>query len=368
MNRIHAIIPAGGAGTRLWPVSREKSPKFLKDLTGAGKSLLQLTVERLESIAGSDVTVVTGATHMPGVVRQLPQLNESQFIAETLPRDSMAAIGLAAAVIRERHGNVVVGSFAADHLIAQPEAFTQSVSTAIESAMRGYVTTIGITPESPATGFGYIRIGDPLDDVSGACHVSEFLEKPDLETATHYVNTGKYVWNAGMFVAQTDVLLAALQRYQPELHAGIMAIARAWDTPERDVIVDEIWPGLKKIAIDHAIAEPLAAEGGVAVVPADMGWTDVGDFAAVKDVLAQQYPDESVIARGNDGKEVQPVLTQSARDCLVITHDRAVALAGVSGLIVVDTDDAVLVAAQDAAQDVKVIVDQLKRAGRQELV
>ncbi|WP_216404464.1 mannose-1-phosphate guanylyltransferase [Arcanobacterium phocae] len=364
MNELHAIIPAGGAGTRLWPISRARSPKFLKDLTGSGKSLLQQTVARLSPLANSNIMIVTGGAHMPAVVRQLPELADEQFIAEPSPRDSMAAIGLAAAIIRQRHGNVIVGSFAADHLIAEPEAFETAVWTAMDAATRGYVVTIGITPDSPATGFGYIRAANPVTDVRGAFDVSEFLEKPDVDTVQAYVASGQYFWNAGMFVAQADVLLGALATYQPELHAGIEAIAQAWDTGNRSQVLDHVWPSLTKIAIDHAIAEPLAADGGVAVVPAQMGWTDVGDFAAVSEVLRRRADDasSSIVIPGS-GEQVQPVFTVKASRATIFTHDRPIAVIGVDDVVVVDTADAVLVVSAHGAQDVKNVVDQIRAEG-----
>ncbi|WP_216448712.1 mannose-1-phosphate guanylyltransferase [Arcanobacterium phocae] len=369
MSKLHAIIPAGGAGTRLWPISRANSPKFLKDLTGSGKSLLQQTVARLSLLADSNIMVVTGGAHMPEVVRQLPELAEGQFIAEPSPRDSMAAIGLATAIIRQRHGNVIMGSFAADHLIAEPEAFETAVRTAMDAAARGYVVTIGITPDSPATGFGYIRAANPVAGVRGAFGVSEFLEKPDADTAQAYVASGQSFWNAGMFVAQADVLLHALATYQPQLWSGIEQIAQAWDTNNRCQVLDHVWPSLTKIAIDHAIAEPLAADGGVAVVPAQMGWTDVGDFAAVSDVLRRRAGDaSSSIVIPDSGEQMQPVFTVKASRATIFTHDRPIAVVGVDDVVVVDTADAVLVVSAQGAQDVKSVVDQIRAEGATSLL
>lgn len=318
--RIHAIIPAGGAGTRLWPLSRRNRPKFLLDLTGTGRTLLQGTVARLEPVADS-VTVVTGVAHLDAVAGQLPQVPAANLLAEPSPRDSMAAIGLAAAVIAQRHGRqALVGSFAADHVIADEQAFAQAVLQAAALAQEGWVVTIGIQATGPSTAFGYIHAGQSTA-VAGAPDgrvVLGFTEKPDAATAAQYLASGDYRWNAGMFVSRAGVLLDHLARQRPGLAAGVEEIAAAWDTPQREETLARVWPGLEKIAIDHAIAEPVAAAGGVAVVPASMGWDDVGGFdalaelvparqqgpaagTAVLDALAEAGQETDVEARGSDG-------------------------------------------------------------------
>ncbi|MFY9262094.1 MAG: NTP transferase domain-containing protein [Actinomycetaceae bacterium] len=376
MTDFHAIIPAGGAGTRLWPLSRSNAPKFLADLTNAGQSLLQATVRRLESLTGENIVVVTGRKHAFAVSRQLRLLAGRNIIVEPSPRDSMAAIGLATAVIAQRYGDVVVGSFAADHLIADEEAFHDAVREAIAAAKAGYVVTIGITPDHAATGFGYIHATEVVDGLTRARAVSEFLEKPDAHTAQEYVASGKYLWNAGMFVARTSVLLGALERFEPELHAGIMRLATAWDTSARDEVLAEEWPKLKKIAIDHAIAEPLAAAGGVAVVPVEMGWSDVGDYASLRDVQRKdaqspdvQTPDAQTepVSGVAPGGSLQPVISRESPGALVYTHSKPVALLGIPNAVVVETADAILVTTRDHAQSVKNIVDDFDGLGLEHL-
>lgn len=215
---IHAIIPAGGAGTRLWPLSRRERPKFLLDLTGAGRTLLQGTVARLEPLAAT-TTIVTGAAHVEAVAAQLPGVPAESILAEPSPRDSMAAIGLAAAVIARRHGpDAVVGSFAADQVIADEAAFAGAVRQAAALAEDGWVVTIGIEATHPSTAFGYIHAGEPTS-VPGAPEgrvVLGFTEKPDAATAAAYLATGEYRWNAGMFVVRAGVLLDHLAAQRPE--------------------------------------------------------------------------------------------------------------------------------------------------------
>ncbi|MDU0349407.1 mannose-1-phosphate guanylyltransferase [Actinomyces sp. MRS3W] len=365
---LHAIIPAGGAGTRLWPLSRRRRPKFLLDLTGSGRSLLQGTVARLAPLAAS-TTVVTGTAHADAVAQQLPDLPPENLLAEPAPRDSMAAIGLAAAVIARRHGReAIVGSFAADHLVADETAFQDAVRQAAALAAEGWLVTIGIEATGPSTAFGYIRAGQPLG-VPGAPdgrRVLGFTEKPDAATAAQYLATGDYRWNAGMFVVRAGILLDHLAANKPQLAAGIDEIAAAWDTPDREAVTAAVWPGLEAIAIDHAIAEPVAAAGGVATVPGAMGWDDVGGFATLAELVAPCATGPAAGAAVLGEADVEAV---DAPGALVIsTTGRKVVLLGMPDAVVVDTPDALLVTTPERAQDVKGVVDRLKAAGEDSLL
>ena len=374
MSDLHVIIPAGGAGTRLWPLSRRRRPKFLLDLAGTGRTLLQGTVDRLEELASS-VSIVTGQAHRDGVLAQLPEFASSDnrtLLIEPSGRDSMAAIGLAAYVVRERFGDdAIVGSFAADHLIARPELLRSAVETAIGAARDGYVVTIGLTPTEASTAYGYIAPGPALNDGDeagaadaerGARRVAEFVEKPDADTAARYVAAG-YLWNAGMFIVSAGVLASHLARLLPDMHARLETIARAWGTPAFEETLTENWPHLTKIAIDHAIAEPVAADGGVAVVPADaqLGWTDLGDFEALTGIVAEAGNLGEALRVDSDGAAVFGALTQDSEGPLV-------ALVGVPDVAVALTPDAILVTRRDHAQSVKVVVDQLAEQGRSNLL
>ena len=369
MSDLHVIIPAGGAGTRLWPLSRRHRPKFLLDLAGTGRTLLQGTVDRLAETASS-VTIVTGRAHRDGVLDQLPEFassDERTLLIEPSGRDSMAAIGLAAYVVRERFGDdAIVGSFAADHLIARPELLREAVATAIDAARDGYVVTIGLTPTEASTAYGYIAPGPALGEDQaegsaahrGARRVAEFVEKPDAQTAARYVSQG-YLWNAGMFIMSAGVLASHLARLMPDLHARLETIARAWGTDSFERTLEENWPHLTKIAIDHAIAEPVAADGGVAVVPADaqIGWTDLGDFEALTGIAAAAGGLGEAIRVDSDGSAVY-----GAED------GPLVALVGVPDVAVALTADAVLVTRLDRAQSVKAVVDTLAERGRSDLL
>ena len=361
----HPFIPAGGVGSRLWPLSRADAPKFLLDLTGSGSSLLRSTYERLVGLSADGVMVITGRSHQDAVRRQLPECRDQDLILEPSPKDSGAAIGLATAVLCLRDPDAIIGSFAADHVVEPTEEFHRAVEEAIETAATGRIVTIGVTPTSPSTGFGYIRATETLGipGAPSALKVEQFVEKPDEDTARKYVRSGDYTWNAGMFVAPAALLLSHLERNQPELHAGIMEIARAWDTPQRDEIMDRIWPTLPKIAIDYAVAEPAAAAGDVAMVPASFAWDDVGDFAAISRLNRAENVDEVALLGSN-----KRVMSDSSSGIVVSDTHRIVALIGVHDIVVVDTPDALLVTTQEHAQKVKNAVNSLKESGQTDVL
>jgi len=347
-------------GTRLWPLSRAAAPKFLHDLTGSGSTLLRATYDRLHPLAGSKMLVVTGKAHRDAVCRQLPELHDSDLVLESEPKDSAAAIGLAAAILHERDPDTIMGSFAADQVISPDNLFQQAVREAIHTAAAGKIVTIGIKPTHPSTGFGYIRSGQELhiEGAPSALDVVEFVEKPDEEVAQQYVDSGNYVWNAGMFVAPVALLLKHLEANQPELFRGLQEIAQAWDTPARDEVTARVWPTLPKIAIDYAVAEPAAEAGDVAVVPGSFRWDDVGDFASVGRLnSAKEVDDVTVLGEG------ARVFTENSSGVVVTDTKRVIALIGIQDVVIVDTPDALLVTTMANSQRVKAAVDALKASG-----
>lgn len=356
------VVPAGGAGTRLWPLSRAGAPKFLHDVTGSGRTLLQGTWDRLAPLSGPDgVVLVTGAAHVDAVRAQLPELAGANVLAEPSGRDSMAAIGLAAAVLVLRDPDVVLGSFHADHVITGEAAFRSAVVEAVAVARTGKVVTIGIEPSHPATGFGYIRPGDALgvDGAPSGRAVGEFVEKPDAATAEAYVAAG-YLWNAGFFVVRAQVLLDHLASRMPEMHAGLVQIAAALDGPDGADVLERVWPTLTKIAIDHAIAEPVSTAGGMAVVPGGFTWDDVGDWHSLASLLPAGSP--AVLGDG------AAVVGLDASGLVVPGTGRLVAVVGIQDVVVVDTPDALLVTTREHAQQVKDVVAALREAGRSDLL
>ena len=406
----YAIIPAGGAGSRLWPLSRAAKPKFLLDLTSDGRTLIQSTWDRLLGVCrSSHIAVSTGVRYADAVLSQLPGLEENNIFAEPVGRDSMAAIALAAAVLAKRHGpSIIVGSFAADHVITDNSRFCSAVSQAVAAARAGFITTIGITPGSPSTAFGYIRGGEPLPDIgrledsedpegpensedteraraaSAAAgiaagrpkvfRVESFVEKPDHYTAKAYVASGKYRWNAGIFIMQAGILLDALEGLHPHMYAQIIEIAGAWDTPEQESTMLKVWPGIEKTAFDYAIAEPVAQKGGVAMVPGDFGWEDIGDFASLSSFapVADSHGNRILLAPADNGNMANSngmtdgspaggarlVSAGSSGNLVVSTQapsGKVVALVGLEDTVVVDTPDALLVMPKFRAQDVRAV-------------
>ena len=414
----YAVIPAGGAGSRLWPLSRAAKPKFLLDLTSDGRTLIQSTWDRLLGVCrSSHIAVSTGVRYADAVLSQLPGLAENNVFAEPVGRDSMAAIALAAAVLAKRHErSIIIGSFAADHVITDNSRFCSAVSQAIAAARAGFITTIGITPGSPSTAFGYIRGGEPLPDIgrpgdskdpenpedterAGAAsaaagiaagrpqvfRVESFVEKPDHDTAKAYVASGKYRWNAGIFIMQAGILLDALEGLHPHMYSQIMEIAGAWDTPEQESTMLKVWPGIEKTAFDYAIAEPVAQKGGAAMVPGDFGWEDIGDFASLSSfapvadshgnrVLLASADNDNTADNGNmansngmtDGSPAggpRLVSAGSSGNLVVSTQapsGKVVALVGLEDTVVVDTPDALLVMPKSRAQDVRAVLKILE--------
>jgi mannose-1-phosphate guanylyltransferase len=367
----YVVIPAGGSGTRLWPVSRKTKPKFLFDLTNDGKSLIQATYDRLTDVVKDNdnddkILIVTGEKHKTGISEQLPGVQDSAFITEPSPKDSMAAIALAAAVLQKRHGDVIMGSFAADQVIKGGAKFATQVNDAIVTAREGYVVTIGIMPSTPSTAFGYIEADERLsnDLPSTVLKVKSFTEKPDATTAGEYLRSGSYFWNAGMFIAKTSTVLDALKKYHPELSEGVEKIAQAWDTDSRNDVLSQVWDGLEKIAIDYAIIEPLGDEGKVAAVPATFTWSDIGDFDSVGDISATKIGETNVILGDDDSV----ISLNSEHNVVYSGIGRKIVLIGVEDFAVVDTDDVLLVMPRSNSQDVKKATDKVNRLGFSELL
>lgn len=368
--KIHIVIPAGGSGTRLWPLSRADHPKFLHVLTGTSATLLQATVNRLAPVTTPELTrVVTGTSHAAAVARQIPMLSEDSIIIEPSPKDSCGAIGLAAAIIARQDPTGLMGAFSADHIVRNEKRFVECVGAAIAGAENGLMVVFGIVPTYPEIGYGYVECGD---EVGGGPvrRVIHFKEKPSAEVAKEYVQSGRHYWNASMFVWRVDVFLAELRRQQPALYDGLTEIADAWDGPQREEVLGKVWPGLPRISVDFAVMEGAAEAGLVGAVPSDFGWTDVGDFHALGEALAPEA-DGNVIIRGEFAagaadRKAPVVLRDSQRLVVVPQSGRAIATIGVRDLIVVDTPDVLLVSARSCAQDVRHVVATLRDEGSDE--
>ena len=355
-----AVIPAGGSGTRLWPLSRASHPKFLLPLLH-GSSLLQQTVGRIGLLAASERTmIVCGPAHVEPIAHQLPAFPETAFVVEPSPRGSGPAIGLAASIIARRDPAAVMGSFAADHDVRDQSAFVRAIGVAIEAAREGWLVTVGLTPSRPETGYGYIESTDEAiaaTEDGTAYRAARFVEKPDLARASAYVASSRFLWNASMFVWSVGAFLAELQELQPDLHAGLTRIADAWDTPERARVTAEVWPTLPETTIDEGVME---RSRRVAVVPARMGWSDIGDWHGLGELL--DHDQDGISGRGD-------LVHAGSRSSVVWSETgRLIALVGLENVVVVDTPDALLVADRARAQEVRGVVTRLKELRRTDML
>ncbi len=355
-----AVVPAGGSGTRLWPLSRLSAPKFLLPLLGE-RSLLQQTIDRLQPLAPAErMLVICGTAHSVSVARQIPEIPETQIIVEPSPRGSGPAIALAAAIIARHDPDAIMGSFAADHDVRDPVAFEAAVRTAIATAASGdWLVTIGLTPTRPETGYGYIERSEDvvLDGPGGTAYRAiRFVEKPDLARAAAYLEAGAFSWNASMFIWRVQVLLDQLARLQPELLAAVTTIAAAWGTPEQESVLGDVWPTIADSSIDQGVMEHAPM---VAVVPAEMGWSDVGDWHGLGELLTEDEAGNCLHG---------PVTAIESESCVLWSDSgRRIVALGLEETIVVETSDAILVAPRSRAQDVRHIVTGLKSDGHIEL-
>ena len=354
---MYALIMAGGVGTRLWPRSRQRSPKQLLDLASEF-TMLQETFSRLTPLMPpANVYVVTGAAYASEVARQLPEVPQSNIIAEPFGRNTAPAIGLGSLYIRRREAQAVMAAVSADHLVQKKQEFVQVMRSAAVLAEQGYLVTIGIRPARPETGYGYIELDHPLGipvEYPGF-RVARFTEKPDAATAERFVAGGKHLWNAGMFVWRVDVILDAIRQHLPGLSQALEEIDRAIGTPKERDTLERVWPSIDEISIDVGVME---RAGNVAVIPADLGWSDVGTWASLAEILPADEANNVVI----NGEHIGVGTSGS----LLYGNKRLIATIGLKDLIVVDTDDVVLICPKDRAQDVRSLVAKLKQDQRHE--
>lgn len=348
-----AVIPAGGSGTRLWPLSRSARPKYLLQLLG-NKTLLQQTFERLLRLTNPDhILIICGAAHAEAIRQQLPDLPHENIIVEPSPNGTGPALALATAMIAERDHDAIVGSFAADHDVTDVDAFEAAVTAAIAAAAGGDLVTIGLTPSRPETGFGYIERTDDItcESPTGiAYRAARFVEKPDLERATEYVASGRFLWNAAMFVWHADSLMAELRRLQPEIANGVVEIAQHWQGEDHAEVVARYWDTMPNVTIDTGVME---LANHVAVVPAEMGWSDVGDFHSLGELI-----EHDVLGNSVRGELIQIDTTNSV---VWSETGRPVAMIGLDNLIVVDTSDALLIVERSKSQEVRKLVERLRK-------
>jgi mannose-1-phosphate guanylyltransferase len=355
----YGVIMAGGAGTRLWPLSRGDTPKQLLPVV-RGKSLLQLSYERLRGILpANQIYVCTGEVHRTKIAANLPELPQENLLGEPVGRDTANAVGFPAAILKKRDPEAVFAIVTADHVIEPVDTFQSCINKGFEVAGKqpNALVTFGIVPNFGHTGLGYIQRGEAIQGINGAFKVQAFKEKPDKATADRYVESGRYYWNSGMFVWRADTVLNELKSLLPLSYDGLTQIAGAWDTPQQNQVLNDIYPKLPKISVDYAVMEPAShgkGDGQVVVVEMPVQWLDVGSWPALAETLHTDEHDNAVDCRNfvfidSDGN-------------IVVSHepDHLVTMIGVSDMIIVHTKDATMVCPKRDAQRVKELVSRVK--------
>ncbi len=351
MQNYVALILAGGGGTRLWPMSRKDTPKQMLPLV-ANHSMFKVSVDRLAPLFTPDrIFVSTAETYVEDLLEECPEIPVENFIAEPSARNNAAAVGLAITVIQKRFPDAVVAMLTADHHIGKTEHFRDVLETAGQIADTGKIVTLGISPAFPSTGFGYIQQGETLGEVNGFTYASatRFTEKPDMVRATQFVASGKYSWNSGMFIWQAKIALAEFERQQTEMYQLLKQLQPSVDTLDFQSTLESIWGKMPKISIDYAIMENAQ---NMVVIPVDIAWSDVGTWSSLYDILDRDRFGNC----GKNGSEKRIIL--DTKETLLFSDKLTVAI-GVDNIIVVETDDVLLVCHKDRTQDVKQIVRYL---------
>ena len=362
----YPVILAGGRGTRFWPLSRKRRAKQLLALDGK-QTMIHQTVARLATMAApSRFWIITNDDLRPAILRQLPKLPPKQIIAEPCGRNTAPAISLAAFLLLRHDPDAVLGLFPSDHVIADPAQYRATLSRGIEIAAAGdNIVVLGIRPARPETGYGYIESGAP--DRDGSLRVRRFTEKPDLTRATQFLEAGNYFWNSGMFLWRADTLANALREHLPNTAPLLEKIAATYGTRKFADTFRKLYPKCESISIDYALLEPRSAKGEgqsrIFCLPSDFGWNDLGSWTALHEHLAAK-------AKLGDGSLVSASgsFALDAKNNYVHAPGKFVALIGVSNLVIVETEDALLVTTLDQSQDVGKVVKHLDEKKLKKLV
>jgi mannose-1-phosphate guanylyltransferase len=353
---LYAVIMAGGVGTRLWPRSRQNMPKQLLDIV-VENSMLQETFLRIEPLIPPDrVFVITNGTYAPIVWEQIPQIPRDNVIAEPAGRNTAPCIGLAALYLRQLDSEGVMVVLPADHLIREAAHFREVLKVMAAVAEDGYLVTMGIQPDWPHTGYGYIQRSDFLRQIGqhGVYKVARFTEKPDEVTAQRFLDSGQYYWNSGMFGWKVSAILEAIEVHLPALHAQLMTIGAALGSQEEREVMEEVWRGVEGISIDYGVME---RADNVAVIPMAVGWSDVGSWATVAELMPKDAENNVVV-----GEHLGIDTTGS----LLYSSERLIATIGLRDIVVVDTGDVVLICPKARAQEVKDLVGELREKQKDE--
>lgn len=350
-----ALIMAGGRGERFWPRSRKGMPKQFLDLTGEGKSMLRLTVERILSMVDmEDIYISTNEDYRELVKEHLPELPEENILCEPVGRNTAPCIGLAAVHIRRKYKDAMMMVLPSDHLIKYKAMFLGTLRSGCAVAEKGEnLVTIGITPAYPETGYGYIHFSqDDFEDASFG--VEEFVEKPDFDTAKKYLESEEYLWNSGMFMWKASTVLKKIEDYLPDSYGHLLKIEAAIGTPEERKTLEEEFPLLESVSVDYGIMEKAK---DIYTIPGTFGWDDVGSWLAVSRL--KTVDEKGNILSGN-------VIAVDADNCIVEGERKLIAMVGMEDTIVVDTDDAILICEKDSAGKIRDVIESLKKSGREQ--
>ncbi len=357
---MYAVIMAGGSGTRFWPLSRETMPKQLLKI-GGEDTLIRQTVSRvLPLVKFEDMFIVTNRSLADSIGHQLSSKFErswdNNFILEPEAKNTAPALALAALHLERIDPESVMVALAADHFIKKADDFLNLLRKAGEAADHGYLVTLGIKPNRPETGYGYIKAGTKCQEagIEGLCRVEAFVEKPNIETAREYLKNGNYYWNSGIFVWKVKTLLQEIEKHHPALHRGLAEIRKSIGAENESEVIKAVFKKLESVSIDYAVMEKTDR---AAVIPADIGWSDVGSWTALDEVSDRDAAGN--VITGN-------VIDIGSRDSIIYAEKRLVATIGLKDTVVVDTPDATLVCSKERAQDVKKIVDELKKRKAEE--
>lgn len=350
-----AVIMAGGRGERFWPKSRNSRPKQFLSLTKDGETMIQKTVKRLLPIVDmEDIYIVTNAAYRELVADQLPNIPESNILAEPAARNTAPCIAFAAAVISQKYDDAIMLVLPSDHLIGYEDIYINTLKKAISVAEQDdNLVTIGITPTYPETGYGYINFGS---EKNNAYEVERFVEKPDLATAKQYLASGKYLWNSGMFVWKTSSIMKNMKKFMPDIYDGAVRIGKSFGTVGfTDTLVKEFM-AFRSESVDFGIMEKAS---DIYTIPGSFGWDDVGSWLAVERI--NETDDSKNYIEGD-------VISVGSERTTICGGKRLIAAIGVEDLVIVDTDDAVLICSKNNTQDVKKVIAQLREQGRDNLV
>lgn len=344
-----ALIMAGGKGERFWPKSRMDKPKQFLDILGTGRTMLQITVDRISPIVDiEDIFVVTNTIYKSLIMEQLPLLPLENIICEPASRNTAPCIGLGAIHILDKYKDAMVMVLASDHLIKNEQLFLTALSDASKLAEKGNnIVTLGITPNYPETGYGYIKMN--MDHrIVGAYEVATFVEKPDYETAIKYLEKGDYLWNSGIFIWKASTIMLLMKELLPKMYEKLIQIQKSFGSDQRDEVLKSEYEKMEAISIDYGIMEKA---NDIYVIPGVFGWDDVGSWLAVERL---RKPDkEGNVLSGN-------VVKIDVKNCIVEGSERLLALIGVENLVVIDTDDVILIGEKDSISDIKSLMIQLK--------